>query len=185
MYGMDLLTSGALNRSLAHIAGFTSLLKARNLVCAGAILRLQLDTALRYYASFLVAEPHEFALRVLAGEHIRKLRDEDDRQLTDAYLVEKLGVEFNWIPRVYERTSGYVHLSATHLMAALSPGESERTVEIKISADDKPLPDWIYVEALAAFSASTQVFLKYVYGWIITKSNPAQDAPTKDDEFDA
>jgi hypothetical protein len=36
MYGMGLLAAGALNRSKAHIAGFRTLLEAKNLICAGA-----------------------------------------------------------------------------------------------------------------------------------------------------
>ena len=74
MYGMDLLAAGALNRSKCHLAGFRSLLMARNLICAGALLRLQLDTALRFYAAFLVEEPHDFALAVLGGERVRDIK---------------------------------------------------------------------------------------------------------------
>lgn len=51
LYGMDLLAFGALNRSKAHIAGFRALIGQRNLICAGALLRLQLDTAMRFFAA--------------------------------------------------------------------------------------------------------------------------------------
>lgn len=104
MYGMDLLAAGALNRSKAHIAGFRALLEARNLICAGALLRLQLDTAMRFYAAFLVDQPYNFALAVLRGERVRNIKDRDGRKMTDAYLAQKLGEEFAWVPRVYERT---------------------------------------------------------------------------------
>ena len=175
MYGMDLLAAGALNRSKAHIAGFRTLLEARNLICAGAILRLQLDTAMRFYAAFLVEQPHEFALAVLRGERVSDLRDRNGKKMTDAYLARRLGEEYEWVPRVYERTSGYVHLSSTHLMSALSPSEgteADERLTIKISAADKTLPDEIYVEAADAFRAATVVFLTYVQGWVFTKANP-------------
>lgn len=67
LYGMDLLAAGALNRSKAHIAGLRQLVEAKNLICAGALLRLQLDTALRFHAAFLVEQPHDFALAVLGA----------------------------------------------------------------------------------------------------------------------
>lgn len=176
LYGMDLLAAGALNRSKAHIAGFRQLVGAKNLICAGAVLRLQLDTALRFYASFLVGEPHDFALSVLGGKRVRDLKDRDGKRLTDAYLVERLGQEFEWVPRVYDRTSGYVHFSATHLMSAMSPSEgtsdSDRSITIKIAAEDKPLPAWLYIEAVDAFRASTDILLRYVHGWVFTKANP-------------
>ena len=175
-YGMDLLAAGALNRSKAHIAGFLQLIEARNLVCAGALLRLQLDTALRFYAAFLVDKPHDFALAVLAGRRVRDLKDRKGQKMTDAHLVKELGEEFSWVPRVYERTSGYVHFSGTHLLSAMEPtrgrAESDRVITIKISAEDKPSPDSIYVEAVDAFSAATDVLLRYVHGWVFTKANP-------------
>jgi hypothetical protein len=176
VYGMDLLAAGALNRSQAHIAGFRQLVDGKNLICAGALLRLQLDTALRFYAAFLVERPHEFALAVLGGRRVPDLKDRDGRKMNDAYLVGKLGREFDWVPRVYDRTSGYVHLSATHLMSAMGPAEgtsdSDRTMTIKISAEDTVLPAWIYIEAVDAFRAATDILLRYVHGWVFTKVNP-------------
>lgn len=175
MYGMDFLAAGALNRSIAHIAGFRALLEARNLICAGALLRLQLDTAMRFYAAFLVEQPHDFALAVLRGEQVRNIKDRDGRKMTDTYLAQKLGEEFTWVPRVYERTSGYVHLSSIHLLSALGASEGmldEQFLSIKISAEDKELPDTIYIEATDAFRAATDVFLRYVHGWVFTKANP-------------
>jgi len=185
MYGMDLLAAGALNRSKAHIAGFRTLLEAKNLICAGALLRLQLDTAMRFYAAFLVDQPHDFALAVLRGERVRDIRDRDGKKMTDAYLAHKLGEEFTWVPRVYERTSAYVHLSSTHLLSALGASEGapedERLLTIKISAEDKELPDAIYIEAADAFRAATDVFLRYVCGWVFTKANPELVQKWKDE----
>ena len=53
LYGMDFLAFAALNRSKAHIAGFTSLLKAKNLICAGALL----ETAARHSDAVLRCLP--------------------------------------------------------------------------------------------------------------------------------
>jgi hypothetical protein len=176
LYGMDLLAVGALNRSTAHIAGFRHLVDAKNLICAGALLRLQLDTAMRFYAAWLVADPHEFALAVLRGDKVRNIKDRDGKKLTDTYLTERLGQEFPWVPRVYESTSGYVHLSATHLIGAMTTADrqsgDDRSFTVKISPDDKPLPDWIYIEAVDAFRAATDILLRYVEGWVFTKANP-------------
>ena len=185
LYDMDLLAIGVLNRSKAHIAGFRQLIESKNLICAGALLRLQLDTALRFYASFLVEQPHDFARAVLNGERIRDLKDRNGFKMNDAYLVKKLGLKYNWIPRVYERTSGYVHLSDIHLISAMEVSEgafdSERKITIKISAEDKPLQTSVYVEAVDAFGAVSEILLRYVHGWVFTKANPALVQKWKDD----
>jgi hypothetical protein len=176
VYGVDLLAAGALNRSKAHIAGFCHLVGTKNLICAGALLRLQLDTALRFYAAFRVDRPHDFALSVLAGKRVRDLKDTEGQRMTDAYLVRQLGKEFSWVPLVYERTSGYVHLSDVHLLSVMSiaddRAEAERSFTIKISEEDKPLPEWIYTEAIDAFRAATDILLHYIRGWVFTKANP-------------
>jgi len=175
IYGMDFLVWGAMNRSKALIAGFRALVQARNLICAGALLRLELDTALRVFAAFLVEKPHDFALAILQGQHVRDLCDQSGKKLTDSYLVAKLEPEFPWIRRVYDRTSVYVHLSSVHIMSALtlSEGEGEQgRFEVKLSEVDKPLPESLYIEACDAFCAASDILLQHVRGWIFTKANP-------------
>ncbi len=175
LYGMDLLAYGALNRSRAHLTGFTSSIQARNLLCAGASLRLQLDTVLRFSAAWLVADPHAFASDVLRGTRVRNLTDRTSKKMTDAYLVQVLSRQFEWVERVYERTSGYVHFSDVHLLSAITRAEDEsgeRILELKISDADKPLPTALYVEAIEAFAECTRVLLWYVTGWTVTKARP-------------
>ena len=176
LYGMDLLAYGALNRSKSLISGFKVHIEDRNLICGGALLRLQIDTALRIFAAFLAKEPHEFAIKVMSGCQVRKMKDCDGNKMTDAYLVSKLAKENEWLPQVYERTSGYIHLSSVHIMSAISVPNcneaEEGTFHVKMSEVDKPLPNSIYVEAIDAFCAATEIFLKYIEGWAFTKANP-------------
>jgi hypothetical protein len=176
VYPMDILATGALNRTLALLSGFCLMIEERNLICAGALLRLQLDTALRFYASFRVDKPHEFALQVLGGTPVSKMKDSAGNRLTDHFLVTCLAADYEWLPRVYRETSGYVHLSEKHLLAPYSPDPDgqDRVVQVRVSAEDKPLPDALYVEAIEAFAASAAVFYRYLDGWIFTKANPAE-----------
>src|SRR5437773_2500032 len=66
-YPLDYWAASVLNRSLALISGFATLIEARNFVAAVPLLRLQLDTWLRFSAAWLVVNPHELAVQVLAG----------------------------------------------------------------------------------------------------------------------
>ncbi len=173
IYGMDLLAIGALNRSMSLSSGFRSMLKNKNLICAGALLRLQIDTAIRFHAAWLVEEPHTFAQQILVGKQINRIKDSAGMRMTDAYLIKKLEAEHPWLPGVYKKTSAYVHLSTTHMMSALSPAsEKEKSIKIKISPSDKELPESLYIEAVDAFNAATRLFLFYVRSWTVTKDNP-------------
>jgi hypothetical protein len=172
MYGLDFLAGAALNRTMANIDAFTSLIRARNLVIAGSLLRIQLDTALRFYAAFQVDKPHDFALAVLRGERIDKLKDMKGERLTDRHLVNLLSQEFSWVDHVYQATSGYIHLSGTHIHHTIGEVREDGTFNMKLSAMDKDLPDDLYTEAIEAFIESINVLLRYVDGWIFTKNNP-------------
>jgi hypothetical protein len=149
------------------------MIQERNLICAGSLLRLQIDTALRFYAAFLVNDPHQFAISILEGTEVRRLRDQDGKKMTDAYLVERLSKEFDWMARVYKEASGYIHLSNKHLLSAFTISDADKgSFEVKVSPIDKPLSDDVYIEAIEAFSAATQVFMRYLHGWGFTKHNP-------------
>ena len=184
VYSMDLLANGASNRTLALCSGFRRMIEERNMICAGSLLRLQVDTALRFYAAFLVEDPHAFAHEVLKGTRVDKLKDRDGKLMRDAYLVQRLaeaeGLE--WLARVYRETSGYIHLSSKHLFSTFNDVNSEtRTVQIKVSAADGNLPQEIYVEAVDAFLATTKLFVKYLHGWGVTKQNPEKVARVREE----
>jgi hypothetical protein len=173
LYPLDLLAAGALNRSVALCSGFRALIEARNYICSASILRLQIDTALRFYAAFLVDDPHEFTGSVLKGIPVRKMKDQKGKLMSDALLVSCLPAKYSWVLKVYEKTSGYIHLSEQHIFQALeSLDAEERALRIKVSATDKELPEKVYCEVIEAFCAATEMFLHYVEGWIFTKDNP-------------
>lgn len=172
-YPLDLLAIGALNRSHALLTGFVSLIEAGNFVCAAPLVRLQLDNALRLFAAWLVDSPHEFAHKVLKGEQIRKLKDRDNQLMTDFYLTQKLNETHNWVSELYRRSSGFVHLSEKHIFSAISDvSKEDRTAKLQIGISSSAIPDMAYLGAIDAMKASTDVFLEYIDGWILTKNNP-------------
>lgn len=182
LYGLDLLAVGALNRSRAHIRGFINLVGDRNILCAGALLRLQLDTALRFHAAWLVDDPHRFAIDVLGGKAVRDLRDADGRRMTDRYLTERLSAEYEWVPRVYDRSSAYIHFSSVHMHAAISSdphGDKPGSFQMHIADPDRTFPEELLVEGVDAFAAATEILLRYVHGWVYTKNNPGAVAAAR------
>ena len=112
VWPLDILANATLNRSLGLLHAFTDLIKKKNFMTAAVILRLQLDNCLRLYGAWLVDDPHDFAVNVFEGKHIRRIKAKDGKLMTDRYLVSKMAEKIE--PKViglYEDTSGYVHLS--------------------------------------------------------------------------
>lgn len=173
IFPLDLLAIAAIKRSLSNTSAMRLLVENWNLVAARTILRAQLDTPVRFSAVWLVDDPHDFATKVHAGEHIRRMKDRSGNPMTDAYLIEKMSVEYPWIKTVYERLSGYVHFSANHVSATVTDHDDEaRTVKFAMSAEDLEFPEESWVEVIACFNECTRILHRYLEGWTMTKGNP-------------
>ncbi len=117
VYAVDFVALGVLHRSIALIDGFTRMVEEKNALCANALLRLQLDNIIRFYAFWLVDDPDSLVLKLLEGGQLNKEKSKNGRLLTDAYLVSEAEKLYPWLKSVYEETSGFIHLSDTHLYA--------------------------------------------------------------------
>jgi len=173
LYPVDLLAIGAIKRIISMSGGIKLLVNEFNMICARSLLRLQIDTALRFFAVFLVKKPHDFAMKILGGEQINRMKDSSGERLTDAYLVSKLASEHTWLPTVYKNLSGYVHFSDQHLFSPIQNiNEKTGTIEYVIREKDTKYPKLSWVEVIDCFNEATDIFIKYLEGWIFTKSNP-------------
>lgn len=176
IYPLDLYAIGMLHRSQALIDGFCDLVEDKNLLCAAPLIRLQLDNALRFYASFIVSDPHKFANEILKGESVRNLKDKDNQKMYDSYLVDKLSAEHAFVKPLYEQTCGFVHFSNTHIYYSMQDIKDDGTFSFPLQVKGFGVKDEILIQAIDAFKSSTNVLLKYVEGWIVTKNNPEEVA---------
>lgn len=171
MYKMDLLVIGTVKRHLSTSSGFQALVEAQNLLCARALLRMQIDTALRFSAAWLVTDPNEFASKVLEGERIDKFKDKDGEKLRDAYLVEKRKQQYPWLPAVYANLSGYIHFSSAHIFDSVaSLDEETRRVTFVISEKDTKFPEFSWTEVMDCFSDATDFLMNYLSGYAASKT---------------
>jgi hypothetical protein len=94
--------------------------------------------------------------------------------------VDLLAVDEPWVASVYEQTSGYIHLSGKHIFNSLSMEDlTDRTIEFKVGVGDTVVPEPIYSEAIDAFEAATDLFLREILSWVMTKESVAA-ASTRD-----
>lgn len=170
IYPVDLYALGVINRSLSLIYGFTTLIKSQNFIGASHLVRPYLDNYLRFYAVWLVNEPHEFVKKILSGKQIDKLKDRDNQLLKDWYLVKKATENFPWIEKVYKTTSGFIHLSSNHVFTSTKLKDiSKREVEFAVSKFDKYVPEESIVEGINCMLTISDCIFKLFQGWIETK----------------
>lgn len=177
LFPLDLIAFSVFKRSMSLIAGFCLLIRQKNFICAAPLIRLQLDNALRFFATTLVKEPHKLAMEVIDGAHINKFTDEKTgKNLYDNYLVDKLnglGPQFGWVSRLYSNSSGYIHLSEKHFFNLISFKEND-TMKFSaiIGADDSLITLEDRLEAVEAMIKTTMVVMFLLDSWTFNKNNP-------------
>ena len=151
---LDFIVLGAIKRTLSLASGLVVLIEARNIVCARAILRMQLDTITRLCAYLYVGDPEQVAREVIGGKPLKKFKCTNGKALTDGYLVDRLAEQFPWVRKVYDFTSGYVHFSERQFFDAIHSvgSEEERTVLFSIGRTDEKYPEESWEEIPACFN---------------------------------
>ena len=172
LYPLDFYVQGAVKRSLSQTRAMRSLLETFNLVCARSMLRLQIDTAMRLQAAWLVEDPHKFAQEVVGGKQVNKFKDKHGNRLTDSFLAKELSKRYEWVYRVYKETSGYVHLSESQFIATVEKAGEDRTLNVVVGPDDRHMPIESFVEVAQCFIEVTAIVCEYLHGWLVTKDNP-------------
>ena len=107
----DLFFCSSLDRCLRLIDGIIFMLKERNLTCAGALLRLQMDNCMRTYAAYIAEDRSNFFKCILDGSKINKQKDIAGNLMTDGYLKKAISYYDRNFERVYNQASGFIHLS--------------------------------------------------------------------------
>lgn len=176
VYGVDLIAMAAIKRTITVAAGFRLLVRAANYQCPAALVRLQLDTLLRFVALELVDDPHPLAARILGGESLRKVKDRNGRPLVDAYLVEHLAKRIPWVSRVYKETSGFIHLSDKHMFGPVAKVEDEgAAVRMLIHENDGHIRAEHWVEMVSCFHEATHAVCGAIASWAQRKIDVAAE----------
>ena len=172
-YPLDFLSNAVINRSLKLIFGFTTLLKDDNFIAASHLVRCHLDNIIRFSASWIVNDPHDFATKVIDGIKIDSLMDKNGKLMKDWYLRNLLNEEHPWITNVYKQSSGYIHFSNKHIFNSIQSVDSkERIMQFSFSKKDNDIDENLKIEAIQCMGEITEILLDYLNGWYYTKENP-------------
>jgi hypothetical protein len=161
---MNIYLITILRRSMSLMHGFALCIRAQNLMCAIPLVRFQLDNLLRLRAAFLTNDPDGLATEFFKGTPVRNMRDKHGNKMTDKYLQQALSTEYPWLKELYEKTSGYVHLSDKHFYNALvSLGLPDDTkMEMYIGPVDQIVESKIYEDAIGAMIYVTDELLMQI-----------------------
>lgn len=137
LYTLDFFASAVNNRAISLTNAFVTLAKDKNYLTAVSLIRLQLDNALRFFASTLVSDSNDFVIHFLDGKAIKDYTDVHGKKLSDNYLAKKLEAYFSGTQKLYNDTCGFIHLSDRHFFPTIANFEKEsRKIGIQIGSYD-------------------------------------------------
>jgi hypothetical protein len=146
METFDFLLIAALNRTVNISKAYTTLIRDNNFIAAAPLVRINIDTLLRLYASIISEyDRNTFASKVMSGEHIKRMKLRgtntklDDRTL---YLELSKIEDMEWVTNIYNAGSSFVHLEKSHIFSSLKiANEKERSINMSIGFHDAFIPE--------------------------------------------
>lgn len=160
----------ALKKTTSLTHAFCALTRAKNTLAAAALIRLQLDTAMRIFGLSLVDDIEVVGTRLMNDESYRKLRSRDNELLSDKVLHRKLNEHYPGLSDEYEAGSSYVHLTAAHIKRGLFERPSTSTLFFHLNGTDESRPDEWFADIVSSFDQATRLtadliedFMRYRY----------------------
>lgn len=142
----DILLIAALNRTVNISKAYTTLIRENNFIAAASLVRINIDTLLRLYASIISEfDRNTFASKVMGGELIKKmkLRGTDKYLLDNTLYLELSKIEgMEWVTDIYKAGNSFVHLEKSHIFSSLKVAdEKERVILMTIGFQDAFIPE--------------------------------------------
>ncbi|MDP2780750.1 hypothetical protein [Devosia sp.] len=155
--------------SLSH--AFCLLVRAKNTLAAAALIRLQLDTAMRIFGLSLIEDVEAAGTHLMNDGSYRELKSRHNERLDDKILHQKLNEYYPGLSAVYKATSSYVHLSGAHIKTGLLEQEGTSVLFFHLNGTDDAKADQQFAEIVDAFDQATTLtteliedFMRYRYG---------------------
>lgn len=170
IFPLDFMALAAVKRNVSTSKAICLMVETWNMVTARTLLRVQIDTSLRFSAAWLVQDPHDFATKVLRGERIDAMKDRNGVKLRDKHLVTIRSEEYPWLPGVYDNLCGYVHFSGAHITDSISSlDEEDGSIQFLVSETDEKFPEFSWNEVLECSREATEMLATFIHGYGTTK----------------
>ncbi|SCX32449.1 hypothetical protein DSM25558_5467 [Agrobacterium sp. DSM 25558] len=148
---------GAIKKAASLSHAFCTLVRAKNTLSAAALVRLQLDTAMRMFGLTLVEDVEAAGIWLMDDNIYRKLKARTGEPLSDAFLHRKLNEKYPGLSEAYEAASAYVHLSGRHIKTGLWSREGTKTLFFNLHGTDDTRPDEWFADIIDAFDQATRL----------------------------
>jgi len=111
----------AVTKSTSNAHAFELMVTSKNTIAAAAIVRMQIETAMRLFGLTLVDDAESTGVQLMKGEKYSSLRMRNGGpKLVDKILHQELSKLYAWVTGAYELSSAYVHLDRVNISSKLA-----------------------------------------------------------------
>lgn len=158
---VDLCFCAFLDRSMKLSRGFSQMITNKNLTCAGALLRLQMDNCMRLYAIYIAEDEDAVISTIIDGGKISAHKDKQGKKMSDFYLKGQLHKYDDKFSVVYDNASGYVHFSNKAFYQSINP-EEDNHISIRVGLENGDKANKALSECIEAYLYFTELFYKLI-----------------------
>lgn len=165
----------AVTKSTSNAHAFELLVNARNTVAATALVRMQIEAAMRLFGLTLVEDIEDAGAKLMQGEKYSSLKLAGTRHsLRDKILHEELSKQYEWVSDAYEATSAYVHLDRMNITSRLT--HLDQGTFYRPSGVDAKLPETAYYDLADTFFVSLRMTRNLLKAFLAGRPQPEERA---------
>lgn len=167
----------AVVKTSSNIQSFCQLIESRNIIAAEAILRSQIDTAMRLFGLSLVDDVEAAGTLLMTGKNYSELRHGGDPKLPlrDWYLRDQLSLRYPWVKQTYQDACESVHLTAEAIKRKLKPMGG--LIFFNLSGlDHHSVEETVYYHLADTFYISLKMTVDLLGDFLATRPQPAERA---------
>jgi hypothetical protein len=150
----DFVLLAVAQRAVSLLASFDLLVRADQPRIAATFVRMQLDSAVRFNAYWLLDDPNEMVEQLLKDQRFSWLKSKDKKPLQDWYLHEQLSEKCPDASAAYAKSCEFVHLSRQH-MESFVLGKDDTMMAVMLCSVGPQLAEASLLELIGAFDDAT------------------------------
>lgn len=175
LYMEDLFFMSIIDKSVKLIDSFLFALNKRNITVLATLTRIQIDCAIRAFATTMVKDSGDFCESIIIkNKRIKDYVDINNKKLTDKYLCESLGDYLNLpVYELYQKICGFVHFSSDSFHS-ITKVQEENNITMFISrnnrAEDEKEFERLSIELANQFCFFSSVLIEDIFvSWLEQK----------------
>jgi hypothetical protein len=165
----------AIAKTTSNAHAFEAMIKLKNTIAATAIVRMQIEIAMRIHGLTLVDDVEDAGTKLMKGEKYSSLAFKgSNKKLTDTALHLELSKLYQWVTAAYESTCAAVHLDRMNIGHKLVSINDK--VFYNLAGVDKDFPDERYYHLVDTFFITLRMTKKLLESFLATRPQPDERA---------